>query len=271
MKLGFEIVLIAAAGALGPSWQPTWALSDAPNPVDVMTKNFYVTKVSGSTATIIMKLTTESGETRIRKTAGHTKLQKNGRDNSTVVRFLSPPDIKNTANQLIEHSDGDDHISIYLPALKKTRRIVASNKKDSFVRTDFSYGDVIGQKVEDWNHQLVREEVVDGMGVFIVESTPKNDAVKSASGYSKIIYTIRRDSFATMKSEYWDLGGRPLKVISYSDIMEVDPAHHKWQAMKIEAKNLQSHHKTELSFDSYKLDPDLKEDYFSTRYLEKEQ
>lgn len=241
------------------------------DPVDIMKKNFFVSKVSGSTQSITMVLTTESGETRTRKTTGYSKLQKNGRDTTQVVRFLSPPDVKNTSNLMIEHSDGDDDIWIYLPALKKVRRIVASNKKDSFVGTDFSYGDVIGQKVENWNHKLVKEDVRDGVKVYLVESTPKDDAVKSSSGYAKIQYTIRQDNFATIKAEYWDTGMRSLKEIVYSDLKEVDLANKKWQAMKIEAKNIQTGHKTEIVFENYKLDPNVKDEYFTTRYLEKEQ
>jgi outer membrane lipoprotein-sorting protein len=263
---------ILPALALGAAlFLPGSASAEAPDPVEIMTKNFFVSKVSGSSQTVTMVLTTGSGETRVRKTTGYTKLQKNGRDNTQVVRFLSPPDVKNVANLLIQHSDRDDDIWIYLPALKKVRKIVASNKKDSFVGSDFSYGDVIGPKVEDWNHKLLKEGTVDGAKVYIIESTPKNEDVRSSSGYSKVNYAIRQDCHATVKADYWDLGGRPFKTITYSDLKEVDPVHHKWLAMKVQAKNLQTQHRTDLVFDSYKLDPGLKDDYFSTRYLEKEQ
>ena len=140
---------------------------------DIMTKAFYVSKVVGSVQSVTMVLKTESGAIRVRKTAGFTKLQSNGKDSNQVVRFLSPPDVKNTSNLMIEHSDGDDDIWIYLPALKKVRRIVASNKKDSFVGSDFSYGDVIGQRVEDWAHTVVAVGAVDGAKTFVVNRDPR--------------------------------------------------------------------------------------------------
>ena len=70
-----------------------------------------------------------------------------------------------------------------LPALKKVRRLVASNKKDSFVGTDLSYGDIIGHKVQEWHHVLVKEETIDGQACYVVESTPHSDAVQEQSGY----------------------------------------------------------------------------------------
>src|SRR2546423_9149621 len=87
-----------------------------------------------------------------------TKLIAGTTDNMRFVNFKSPADVRGTKTLLIEHSGKDDDIWIYLPALKKVRRLVSSNKKDSFVGTDFTYEDVIGQKVEDWNHSLVKEE-----------------------------------------------------------------------------------------------------------------
>jgi hypothetical protein len=262
MKASWVALTAAFLASVLPA--PAYAESTA---LDVMTKNFFVGKVTGSVQEITMELVTAAGQRRVRKTSGYTKLQKNGRDSTRVVRFLSPPDVKNTANLMVEHADADDDIWIYLPALKKVRRIVASNKKDSFVGTDFSYGDVIGHKVQEWNHKLLKSSAE----VYLVESTPKTDTVKSSSGYSKVLYTIRADNFVTTKAEYWDVGGKPLKTITYDDIKQVDPAKGKWQAMRLEAKNLQTGHRTIISFDSFKLDPEVKEELFTTRYLEKEQ
>src|SRR5206468_9786935 len=124
----------------------------------------------------------QTGQERVRKTFGTSKLQPNGIDNRRMVRFLSPPDVKGTVTLLVEHSDTDDDIWIYLPALKKVRRLVASNKKDSFVGTDFSYGDVIGYKVEEWNHKLRGEENVAGRDCYVVESTPRSPQIAANTG-----------------------------------------------------------------------------------------
>ena len=89
---------------------------------------------------------------------------------------------------MIEHGDRDDDLWVYLPALKKVRRLAASNKKDSFVGTDFSYGDMIGYKIDDWTHRLLREETVDGAQCYVIESIPKTDAGKSRKKMLKDAY-----------------------------------------------------------------------------------
>ena len=118
-------------------------------------------------------LTNKAGKQRVRKTIGTSKLQGNGIDNMRMTRFLEPADVKGTVSLLIEHSEKDDDIWIYLPSVKKVRRLVSSNKRDSFVGTDFSYGDIIGHKVNEWTHTLVKEEAVDGKPCYVIESVPK--------------------------------------------------------------------------------------------------
>ncbi|PYM03363.1 MAG: RND transporter, partial [Candidatus Rokuibacteriota bacterium] len=142
--------LLAVTLGLGLTFGHTWAAD--PTAKEIMEKNFVVSKFVDSTSDATFTLINKTGQERVRKTFGTSKLQPNGIDNRRMVRFLSPPDVKGTVTLLVEHSDTDDDIWIYLPALKKVRRLVASNKKDSFVGTDFSYGDVIGHKVEEWGH-----------------------------------------------------------------------------------------------------------------------
>jgi outer membrane lipoprotein-sorting protein len=188
-----------------------------------------------------------------------------------MVRFLSPPDVKGTVVLTIEHAEKDDDIWIYLPALKKVRRLISSNKKDSFVGTDFSYGDVIGHKVEEWEHRLVKEEVIDNQPCYVIESLPKNEAVKSNSGYSKRVNWIRKDNYVTIKGEFWDQAGQPLKTATFTDVQHVDPARNKWQPMRLEAENLQTGHKTVVEFQNFKVNQQIKDDFFTTRYMEREQ
>jgi outer membrane lipoprotein-sorting protein len=187
-----------------------------------------------------------------------------------MVRFLSPPDVKGTVTLLVEHSDKEDDIWVFLPALKKVRRLVASNKKDSFVGTDFSYGDVIGYKVSEWEQRLLPEEAVDGKPCYVIESTPKDETVKTNSGYSKRKSWIRKDNFVTVQGELWDPSGRPVKTFAASDLKEVDPSHGKWQPMRLEMANTQTGHKTVIRFENFKAGQGIKDEFFTTRYMEKE-
>lgn len=268
---GAALALLAAVGLGG--WllaAPAPARAAELTPVQIMERNFMVNKFKDSTGNARFRLINSSGQERVRESLGFSKLQANGIDNMRVTRFTAPADIKGTATLLIEHSEKDDDIWIYLPALKKVRRLVASNKKDSFVGTDFSYGDVIGHKVSDWKHTLRREETVDGQPCYVIESMPANNEVKANSGYSKRVGWIRKDNFVTIRGEFYDEGGALLKKFSATDLQELDPALKRWQANRLEAQNVQTGHRTVIEFSNTKVNQSVSPDVFTTRYLERE-
>ena len=240
------------------------------SPLEIMEKNFIVNKYSDSVSQNTMTLTNKQGKQRIRKTFGTSKLQANGIDNMRMTRFLEPTDVKGTVSLLIEHSEKDDDIWIYLPSTKKVRRLVSSNKKDSFVGTDFSYGDVIGHKPKEWNHTLVKEEEVDGKPCYVIESTPKDATVKSNTGYSKRLNWIQKDTFVTLKAVIHDEAGELLKEMRFSNYKIADAAKQRYQAFLLEAKNVQTEHSTEIRIDESKSNVGVKDDYFTTRYMEQQ-
>ena len=260
------LAALGVAFILGGMPTPAHALS----PVEIMERNFVVTKYPDSTSETTMTLTNKSGKQRVRKTFGTTKLEPNGVDNKRMTRFLEPADVKGTVSLLIEHSEKDDDIWIYLPSVKKVRRLVSSNKKDSFVGTDFSYGDVIGHKPKEWNHTLVKEEEVDGKPCYVIESTPKDASTKANTGYSKRVNWIQKDNFVTLKGVLYDESGELLKETKFTNYTEVDPARHKWQAGQLETRNVQAEHSTVIHIDQLKVNIGVKDDYFTTRYMEQQ-
>ena len=233
----------------------------------IMERNLAALKVGDSTSNATFNLINKDGDTRRRLTTGYTKLQANHNDNMRVVKFLSPADISGTGTLMIEHADRDDDLWVFLPALKKVRRLAATNKKDSFVGTDFSYGDMIGHKTEEWTHRLLREESIDGAPCYVIESLPKSDLVKGNSGYSRRLTWVRKDNFVTAQSEAWDLAAQLLKRMNFSDIRAAGNAG-KWQPMRMKAENLQTGHKTVIDFTQYSADQNLGDQYFTARYLE---
>jgi hypothetical protein len=261
LLIGFSMLLLGIVPA-------TYA-SDV-NLTEIVQKSLAVNKVLDSTSDATFTLISKTGQERVRKTFGVSKLQANGEDNMRMTRFMAPADVKGTVSLLIEHSAADDDIWIYLPALKKVRRLVSSNKKDSFVGTDFSYGDVIGHKATEWNYKLLREESEDGSPCYVIEATPKSDVIRDNSGYAKRVLWIRKDNFFAIKGELWDEAMQPVKAFHMTELQEVDAARHKWQAMRLEAKNLQTGHQTVIHFENFKVNQKVRDDFFTTRYMEKE-
>ena len=236
----------------------------------IMEKNFFASKIKSMKTDSTMVLINDRGQTRERKNTTLHKLQANGLDSKLLVKFSTPTDIKGTGFLQVEHSDGDDDLWLYLPALKKSRRLVANNKKDSFLGSDFSYGDISLPKVDEYQHHFLRTEMIDSHECFVIESVPVNDAVKSNSGYSKKITWVRTDNFLEVKVEYYDISGRPLKTQLITKHQLVEPEKSRWFALHREMINHQSGHKTTLNFDKIESDVPTPEELFTTRYIERE-
>jgi len=262
-------VLIRAL-ATAPSLVGSLVRAAEPGAREIMERNFHASKIKSLKTDSTMELVTPGGGKRERRSTTLLRLQPNGVDSKLLVRFNSPADIKGTAFLQIEHSDGDDDQWIYLPALKKSRRLVANNKKDSFVGSDFSYGDISLPKVDLHRHTLLRSEPRDGQDCYVVESVPGDDTVKSNSGYSRKLSWIRKDDFIETKVEYYDLSGRHLKTQVTSNHKQVQTDPIRSFALYREMVNHQTEHKTILRFDSVDASAVPSDDNFSTRYLERE-
>lgn len=245
------------------------ASAQTPSAEEIMKRNFTTSKFTDSTADSTMRLINKDGKERVRESTGVTKLISGTTDNQRLITFLSPSDVKGTKNLLIEHSNKEDDIWIYLPALKKVRRLVASNKKDAFAGTDFSYGDIIGYKVDEWNHKLVKEDKVNGKDCWLIESTPKTPAVADTYGVSKRTNCIEKESAVAISGESYDAGGQLVKKYSASDLKKMDEKSNKWTPLKMEAVNVETGHKTVIEFKNFKVNTGVSDAVFTTRSLEK--
>lgn len=236
----------------------------------LMISNDASTKVIDAKSDMTMTLENEDHQQRVRKLTALTKLKPDGVNNQRILRFQAPADIKGTVTLLIEQTAQDDDMWIYLPSLKKTRRLVSDNKRDSFVGSDLTFGDLIGHKPSEWNSTLQKEDTLDGKSVYVIESLPKDESVKSHTGYSKRLIWIDKQSNVALKTDYWDETGQLLKTIQVSDVRLVDVDRTKWQFMDLNAENYQNHHKTILHFDDYKVNQNLADKLFNPSSLEKE-
>src|SRR5260221_2660122 len=233
----------------------------------MMQKHFCVAKINSFKSTGTMLLINDKGQTRERKSSTYSVLQPNGIDSKLLVKFTFPTDMKGRVFLQVEQVEADDDEWIYLPALGKSRRLVANNKKDSFVGSDFSYGDISLPSVELYEHRSLGSEAADGQDCYKVESTPKTESTRDNSGYSRKITWLRKNNFVEAKVEYYDLSNRLLKtqVISQPQLLDPDP--HRGLARHTQRTNQQTGHKTVLNFDEVEAAVAVPEDLFSNRHL----
>ncbi len=266
-----SVVGFAIAHQTGHAQEAKMEPNAEPSANEIMERNYQSTRVENSQSDATFHLLSASGQERVRKTFNTTKLQPDGVANRRVIRFLSPSDVRNTSTLLVEHAAAADDIWVYLPTLKKARRLASNNQKNSFVGTDLSYGDIVGHKPQAWTHKILRQEALAGVATYVMESLPASAEIADTSGYSKRINWIAKDNFVSIKTEFYDAAGKLLKTADNADIKLVDAKGKKFQAMLVQMKNHQTGHATKVKLENFKANGQVSDEFFSTRYLEKEE
>jgi hypothetical protein len=264
-------VLLALGVAAGLNFSRPAAAQVAPaaSADALMAESLKATKALKSLAQGRFVLTNASGQQRVRQTSSVSELKPDGISNKRLVRFTAPADISGTSVLTIENADGDDDIWVYLPALKKVRRLPPSGLKDSFVGTDFTYGDVLGHPVAEWTHRLVRTAVLDGTPARVIESVAKDARVIASTGYSKRLTWLRTPDSVPVKTEFFGPQGALAKVYTASDIKSVDGTNHRFQPMRQTMQNLATGHSTIIEYTSFRTDVPVAADQFQPRALER--
>ncbi|MBQ9212399.1 MAG: outer membrane lipoprotein-sorting protein [Bacteroidales bacterium] len=188
-----------------------------------------------------------------------------GEDTKTMMFFTYPGDVKGTGFLTWNYDEigKDDDKWLYMPALKKTRRISGSSSKtDYFMGTDFTYDDMGDRNVDEDEHKLLREENLEGFDCYVVESVPKD----KREIYSKKISWIRKDCFMGIKVEFYDKLGKLHRVLNVSDIKKIQGY---WTRSKMVMENVQTKHKTILTFSDMKYDLKIDQEMFNVTKLEK--
>jgi len=205
------------------------------------------------------------GRKRVRQTTSATKIF--GGTTKTIMKFLSPADVKGTGILIFDHEDKDDDMWIYLPALRKTRRIISSEKSKSFMGSEFSNADMGRPNLDDFNYKLDGTTQYEGKTCWVIVSTPINDKVADENGYSKKIVLIDKNKYEVYKAEYYDLDGELWKVMTVSNYQDLGNG--KVMAKKIVIENVQNGRHSILAIDKLQTGSSLTENNFTTAMLEK--
>lgn len=234
----------------------------------LMARSLKATRPAQSLANGRFVLTNAAGQSRVRQTSSLSQLLADGVRNRRVTRFSAPADIAGTAVLTVENEGKNDDIWVYLPALKKVRRLTASARRESFVGTDFSYGDVLGHPVAEWTHRWLRRETVGGADCDVVESRPRDPGVTVATGYGRRVSWLRKGDQVPVKTEYYDGAGKLMKIYEASDIKLVDPARRSFQPMRQVMRNMVTGHRTVIEYSNFRTNVKVSDADFQPRALE---
>jgi len=182
-------------------------------------------------------------------------------EDKSLMEFLTPPDVKGTKFLNYEHIDRDDDQWLYLPALKRVKRIASKNKSGSFMGSEFAYEDLSAFNVKKYKYTGEAEEVVvDGKEMYKIYSTP----ISKYSGYTKLISWVDKKTFLVQKIEYYDRKKQLLKTAFFSQYKNFDGI---YRIGKIVMKNVQNDKTTILVWEDEKIKNGLKPKDFHKRYL----
>lgn len=214
-------------------------------------------------ATIEMTLIQKSGHKRVRKLESWA--MDVGKDTKKIMFFTYPGDVKGTGFLTWDYDDESktDDKWLYLPAMKKTRRISGkSSKTDYFMGSDFTYDDMSTRSVDEETHTLLKEEMHDGHKCWVVQSVPKDkDEI-----YSRRVMWIRQDCLMAVKGEYYDKLNKLHRRLSISNIEKVQDF---WTMHLMQMENVQTGHKTIIKMNNQKFDVKVSTNLFTVSKLEK--
>jgi len=208
---------------------------------------------NSSTVTLKMTLKNKNGQTSERNLTTRTlELTEDG-DKSLIV-FNSPKDVKGTSTLTFTHKIGSDDQWLFLPSIKRVKRISSNNKSGPFVGSEFAYEDLSSQEVEKYAYKFLEEKG----SLLVVEQDP----VDPKSGYTRRIVTYNKDKGYRMeKVEFYDRKNSLLKTLTYNNYQVYKNKF--WRAGTLNMVNKQSNKETRLEFTNYNFDANLTDDDFT--------
>lgn len=216
---------------------------------------------------VVMELTDRHGKQLVQETRTFRKYF--GAERRTAIFYVNPPNVKGTAFLTYDYAEADreDVQWLYLPALRKTRRIAAADRGDYFLGTDFTYEDIKLEtqvNLADYTRKTMRIDTIDGHHCYVVEAIPVHDKVAQELGYGRVLQWVDAALWMPRKAEFWDVRGVPLKTITFQDIRQVQGI---WTAHRIEAQHHKTGHRTVFTFSDVEYEKEVDNDLFTEHAL----
>ena len=258
LSLGFFVV--PPANAQNGDW---------PSGVSIVEKVNARDEGEAVSRTVLMEMTDRRGKKRVRNTTGYRKYY--GDEKRTVIFYKSPKNIKGTAFLTYDYPDieKDDDQWLYLPAMRKVRRISASDRGDYFLGTDFSYEDIKKESkvtIEDYVWKTIGEESIDGHDCYVMEGVPVSKEIAKELGYGRTKSWVDKEIWMARKVDYWDIRGKYLKTNHITDIRNIQGI---WTLHQMDVQNHKTGHHTRFTFSDIDYESGVDDDVFTKRALKR--
>ncbi len=213
-------------------------------------------------AAMSMLLKNRHGEESLRQMRVKSLEVENDGDKSLII-FDQPRDVKGTALLTFSHKVKDDDQWLYLPALKRVKRIASRNKSGPFMGSEFAFEDLASQEVEKYTYKFIRDDELDGKPVFVMERYP----VSKYSGYTRQLAWIDKERYIPLKIAFYDRKNALLKVLVFRGYRQYLDKY--WRADEMFMDNKQTGKSTLLTWKNYQFRTGLKDSDFTRNSLKR--
>ena len=199
---------------------------------------------SDATAELTMLLRNRNGDESSRRMRNLT-LEVEGDGDKTLVVFDEPRDVAGTAFLNYTHREGADDQWLYLPALRRVKRIASNNRSGPFMGSEFAYEDISSQEVEKYTYDFMAAESLDGVPMYVIERVPTDEN----SGYTRQVVWYDQAEYRLQQIDFYDRKNDLLKTLTYHQYQQSVDQY--WRADRMEMVNHQTGKSTTLSFANY--------------------
>ena len=214
------------------------------------------------TANMLMTLKNKKGDTSSRKIRIRTLEVVDDGDKSMSI-FDQPADVKGTAMLTYSHGLKPDDQWLYLPAIKRVKRISSRNKSGPFMGSEFAFEDLGSQEIEKYSYKLLREEACGELQCFVLERIP----AYKYSGYKRQHVWVDKEAYRMIKADFYDRKNELLKTLTSTDFQQF--LGHYWRPGKMEMTNHQNGKSTTLLWTDYAFKTGLTERDFKSQTLKR--
>ena len=215
-----------------------------------------------STADMTMVLRNKRGDESIRSLRVKALEGVDDGDKSLTI-FDEPKDVRGTALLTFTHQVDSDDQWLYLPALKRVKRIASRNKSGPFMGSEFAFEDMSSQEVEKYDYKYIKDEACGELTCFVVERFPKDEN----SGYTRQISWIDQTEYRIQKVEYYDRKESLLKTFTASNYQQY--LNQYWRPLENLMVNHQTKKSTTLTWENYQFQSGLEDGDFTKNSLKR--
>lgn len=235
------------------------------NAAEISKKSMDAIDIGNMEMTSTINIQDGKGNTRVRQIT--TASKKFGDVNKMIIKFIAPADVKGTALLVYDYDKKSDDMWIYMPALRKVRRVISSEKGKNLMGSEFTNADMSKPNFDDFNYKLLGYETLNGIECTKIESECKTAALSGEYGFGKRISYIDKNTYLCYKVEYFNTAGKLHRIQTFSNYKKQPNG--KYFAYNMIMENLLNKRSSGMIINQFQAGSQLPESAFTPAALEK--